>query len=301
MQLNTPYVFLDNSPESEIDEDSAIKHLASVSKDNYFGFDTESDKDGRIKFIQIYSPVARRTFIFRGLPETLEKLSAVWSAWNVIGHNIQFDLALCKRYVGNYPNPVIDTFLLACELQEEKKGLKTLCHQYFGTEEVSWEQLFGDYDYNMTPEKWQYVANDPYLTYKLYQHYTINGAYRFVHKAHEIDIKAMIKYMESAQVGIFIDTEAYNKYLEQYETQVNDLQGKLNEYAGWEVRTSSTGDIKKLLFEQMAMTPPPITTEKGGISVSKEALSYLPDTDGVVSLITQVKESRAILTSLKNL
>ena len=89
--------------------------------------------------------------------------------------------------------------------------------------------------------------------------------------------------------------------MEQYTKQVDDLQVKLNEYAGWEVRTTATRDLRKLLFEQMELPTPPITTEKGEVSVSKEALSYVEDKDGIVSLILQIKEAKSILASMQNL
>lgn len=280
--------------------DIAINHLNSIP-DN-LGFDTETNKDGTIKFIQIYSPVANQTFIFNGDDHEIEKLTSKWCMWNVIGHNIQFDLSLCLKQYGSYPNPIADTFLISCSLQEAQKGLKPLCQQYFGITFTSWEELFGDFDYsNMTEEKWHYVANDPFYTYSLFEHYRQIGAYRFVKKVHEIDIKVMIHYMESSTRGIIIDKNKFNEYLDQYTQQVAELQSKLDTYAGWPVRVTATSDIKKLLFEQMQLPTPSITTDKGEISVSKEALSYVPDTDGIVTLISQIKESRSILAAMKNL
>ena len=119
--------------------------------------------------------------------------------------------------------------------------------------------------------------------------------------AHKIDLGAMLAYMESSEIGIQIDMDKFNYYLDLYTQQVDELQSKLDLYAGWEVRTTSTKDMKKLLFEQMGMPLPPISTEKGDVSVSKEALSFLPDTDGIITLIGQIKESRAILSSMKSL
>jgi DNA polymerase I-like protein with 3'-5' exonuclease and polymerase domains len=107
--------------------------------------------------------------------------------------------------------------------------------------------------------------------------------------------------MESSTRGIIIDKNKFNEYLDQYTQQVAELQSKLDTYAGWPVRVTATNDIKKLLFEQMQLPTPSITTDKGEISVSKEALSYVPDTDGIVTLISQIKESRSILAAMKNL
>jgi DNA polymerase I-like protein with 3'-5' exonuclease and polymerase domains len=279
--------------------DQVVNHLNSVQ--DILGFDTETNEDGSIHFIQIYSPISNQTFIFNGDDPKIHTLTDVWGSWNVVGHNIQFDLGNCLKQYGSYPNPVADTFLLACSLQEEQKGLKPLCNQYFGFPIVSWEELFMNYDYEMNDDKWHYVANDPYFTYLLLDHYKQVGAYRFVKKAHEIDIKAMVHYMEASVIGLQIDQTKFAEYLEQYTNQVNELQEKLNLYAGWEVRTTSTKDLKKLLFEQMELPTPPITTDKGEVSVSKEALTYVPDKDGIITLITQIKESRSILTSMKNL
>ena len=279
--------------------DQVVNHLNSVQ--DILGFDTETNEDGSIHFIQIYSPISNQTFIFNGDDPKIHTLTDVWGSWNVVGHNIQFDLGNCLKQYGSYPNPVADTFLLACSLQEEQKGLKPLCNQYFGFPIVSWEELFMNYDYEMNDDKWHYVANDPYFTYLLLDHYKQVGAYRFVKKAHEIDIKAMIHYMEASVMGLQIDQTKFAEYLEQYTNQVNELQEKLNLYAGWEVRTTSTKDLKKLLFEQMELPTPPITTDKGEVSVSKEALTYVPDKDGIITLITQIKESRSVLTAMKNL
>lgn len=295
MKENVPYTIVDKDIMSQI-----VAHLDSVH--DTLGFDVETDKEGRIVFIQIYSPVSEQTFIFRGDDPDINKLTLKWSRWEVVGHNLQFDLAACLRNYGSYPKPISDTFLLACSLQEDQKGLKPLCNQYFGFPLVSWEGLFGDYDYsNMTDAKWHYIANDPYYTYLLLQHYQQVGAYLFVKDAHNIDLGAMLAYMESSERGIQIDMDKFNYYLDLYTQQVDELQSKLDLYAGWEVRTTSTKDMKKLLFEQMGMPLPPISTEKGEVSVSKEALSFLPDTDGIITLIGQIKESRAILSSMKSL
>lgn len=280
--------------------DISVNHLSSVSEN--LGFDTETNKDGTIKFIQIYSPVADQTFIFNGDDPQINKLTSSWGMWNVVGHNIQFDLSACLKQYGGYPNPVADTFIIACSLQEGQKGLKPLCQQYFGIEYKTWEELFGDFDYsNMTEEKWHYVANDPYYTYSLFEYYRQVGAYRFIKKVHEIDIKAMIHYMESSTRGILVNKDTFNVYLNQYTNQVAELQSKLDSYAGWPVRVTATNDIKKLLFEDLQLPLPPITTDKGEISVSKESLSYVPDKDGVITLIQQIKESKNILAAMKNL
>ena len=295
MNVDTKYVIVDGNS-----IDAVVSHLKSIY--DILGFDTETDKDGNVQFIQIYSPIAKQTFIFDGKSVYLDKLTNMWSVLQVVGHNIQFDLSACLKQYGSYPTPIADTFLLACSLQEGQKGLKPLCSQYFEFPVVSWENLFGDYDYvNMSPEKWQYMANDPYYTYILLEYYHQKGAYAFVKKAHEMDIKAMLQYMEASFRGILIDKEKFNNYLEQYTKQVDDLQVKLNEYAGWEVRTTATRDLRKLLFEQMELPTPPITTEKGEVSVSKEALSYVEDKDGIVSLILQIKEAKSILASMQNL
>lgn len=295
MFTNIAYVIVTHS-----NIDNTIKHLLSVK--DFLGFDTETNKDGSVHFIQFYSPVAKQSFIFYGNDPEINKLTSVWDSLKVIGHNLSFDLSACFKQYGNHPIPVIDTFLLACSLQEDQKGLKTLCNQYYDTPLVKWEDLFGDYNYSdMNDDKWAYIANDPYYTYKLYQHYVDVGAYKFVSKAHDIDIKAMLRYMYASIRGLFVDQNKFKEYLEQYTIQVDTLQNKLNQYAGWEVRTSSTKDVKKLLFEQLELPIPPITTDKGDISVSKEALSYVPDKDGVVTLITQIKESRSVLASMKNL
>jgi DNA polymerase I-like protein with 3'-5' exonuclease and polymerase domains len=295
MLQNIPYTVVTSD-----NIDQIINHLNSVS--DTLGFDTETNQDGTIHFIQIYSPIAEQSFIFYGDDPQINKLTECWGMWNVVGHNIQFDLGECLKQYGSYPNPVADTFLLACSLQEGQKGLKPLCKQYFGIEYKTWEELFNDFNYSdMNEEKWHYVANDPYYTYSLFEYYRIVGAYKFVKNAHSMDIGVLTHYMESSIRGIQIDQDKFKYYLEKYTNQVTELQDKLNSYAGWEVRTTSTKDVKKLLFEQMELPTPPIITDKGEISVSKEALSYVPDKDGIITLITQIKESKAVLSVMKNL
>ena len=295
MIVNIPYTIVNNDTIEQV-----VDHLLSIKEP--VGFDVETNKDGSIHFIQIYSNVSETSLIFPVDDLDIDKLTSKWSSIEIVGHNLSYDLSACFKQFGNHPIPIADTFLLACSLQEDQKGLKTLCNQYFGSPIVKWEDLFGDYEYsNMSKEKYNYIANDPYYTYYLYNYYVNVGAYQFVLKAHDIDLKAMLRYMYASIRGLIVDSDKFNTYLEQYTHQVDELQDKLNTYAGWEVRTTSTKDLKKLLFEQLQLPLPPVTTEKGDVSVSKEALSYVPDKDGVVSLITQVKESRSILTAMKNL
>lgn len=277
-----------------------LDHLDHAS---IFGFDTETKKDGSLKFIQIYSPIADKTFIFDAEDPSIQELVSRWENYSVVGHNLQFDFSVCLKIFGSHPFAYADTFLLSCSLQENEKSLKGLCCQYFGFPMVEWEEVFkGDENYeNMDDKKWAYVANDPYYAYMLFSHYKDVGAYYFVKKAHDIDLSAMEYYMRATLRGLHIDHEKFRYYLDLYTQQVKDLQEELDLYAGWEVNTSSTRDIKKLLFDQMGLPLPPIHTDKGEVSVSKEALSYVPDRDGIISLVTQIKESKSIYTAMKNL
>ena len=277
--------------------------IEDLNKEELLGFDVETDKDNLVVFMQVYAPSKNRTYIFgKDVFPVLKDMFSMWGNWHVVGHNIQYDLAACKRTFNSYSTPEADTFLLSCSLQEDLKGLKPLCHQYFGFPLVDWETLFGDYDYtNMTEDKWHYIANDPYYTYLLYSYYKEQGFYSFIEDVHRVDIKAMLQYMEAAFTGLQIDQEKFDGYLSEYSNHVSELQDKLDAYAGWNMKVTSTKDVKKLLFEQMELPIPPITTDKGEVSVSKEALSYVPDTDGIVSLILKIKEARSVISAMKNL
>lgn len=292
MAAYTAYLFVD----SDI-YDLAEKSILSSS---LVGFDTETNSRGEVKFIQIYVPETEVSYIFDMESGSGKKFISNISKLHIVGHNLPFDISAIYTQFGVYPIPVYDTFLLACSLQEGEKGLKPLVKDYFGFEIQDWESLFqSDPDYlEMSSEKIAYIANDPYFTWKLLDHWKKTGAYDFVKNAHEIDMGCMLHYVLASARGIIVDLDKFDKMIEEYRAQSESLQKKLDTYAGWNVRTSSVRDLRELLFNQMGLNPPPMTTPSGEISVSKEALSYVEDRDGIISLISEIKESKHILASL---
>lgn len=293
MAVYTSYKFVDQSSYEKAEQEILSSTLV--------GFDTETNSKGEVKFMQIYVPESETSYIFDMESESGKKFISNISKLHIVGHNLPFDISAIYTQFGVYPIPVYDTFLLACSLQEGEKGLKPLVKDYFGYEIQDWENLFqADPDYlDMNEEKIAYIANDPFFTWKLLDHWKKSGAYAYVKNAHEIDMGCMLHYVISSARGIIVDLDKFDQMLEEYRIQSENLQKKLDDYAGWNVRTSSVKDLRKLLFEQMGLTPPSMMTPSGEISVSKEALSYVEDRDGVISLISEIKESKHIMSALQ--
>lgn len=183
------------------------------------------------------------------------------------------------------------------------KGLKLLINNIFGYPAHDWESLFLDdasYE-NMNKEKWQYCANNPYYAYLLYYYWMDTGRFNYIEKAHRIDIACLPHYARASARGILVDLNKYYEMCEIYKQKINQLQSQLNEKAGWEVRTSSVKDIKKLLFEQFNFDPPSdqYRTSSGEISTSKQALETVDDRGtGLLDLIRKIKASRSIYSSI---
>lgn len=293
-----------HTPYSIITSDLEAKGVYRIlENDVIIGFDTETDESGNLHFLQAYSPSQRISYIFNVKTLNRKELTSSMRKWNVVGHNLSFDIGKFFEEDGVYPTPIADTFILACELQENSKGLKSLIKEYFTYDTHDWETIFSeDPNYtDMNDIKWHYVADDPYYTFLLLQKWFECGQLYHVSEAHEIDINVLLPYVLSSVKGMHINLPDFLKLLDTEQQEINILQNELDAFAGWHVNTNATMHLRKLLFGQMGLVPSHITTARGDISVSKESLSFVDDTTGVVEKIFKIKEQKHIVSVLTKL
>lgn len=274
-----------------------------ATAEGLIGLDIETDTEIVPVFLQIYLPSEHKSYIFDLRNEYTSALKNHMASWKAVGHNLWYDLTHLYKVYGVFPTAAFDTFLLSCSLQEEDKSLKGLIKAFFGWETSKWDVVFADNpDYvTMSDKQMNYIANDPYYAFLLLDHYKNGGQLAFVERAHAIDMGAFPRYLVASVDGLEVDRDKFGLLLEEYRANFVGLQAELDAYAGKPVRVSSTKDLKELLFDQMGLTPPPITTPTGAISVSKQALSYVHDKDGIISLITEIKETKSVLSSSETL
>ena len=104
MIVNIPYTIVNNDTIEQV-----VDHLLSIKEP--VGFDVETNKDGSIHFIQIYSNVSETSLIFPVDDLDIDKLTSKWSSIEIVGHNLSYDLSACFKQFGNHPIPIADTFL----------------------------------------------------------------------------------------------------------------------------------------------------------------------------------------------
>lgn len=267
------------------------------------GLDIETDPEGRIVFIQVYVPESGTTYIWDVREEWTSCLGKDWSRWHVVCHYGWFDFKKILDHFGTTPVLSGDTFYLACSLQEEEKSLKSLINTYFGKDFPEWEVVFdGNDNYEvMGEEHWRYIANDPYFCYSLYKHYESTRKLWFVEEGHRIDLDAFPRYLQAGVRGIGVNLDDFGTLKKEQESIADSFQARLDEYAGWDVNVNSPKKMRELLYEQMELPAPPVTTGKGLPSTSKEALAYLEDKDGILTVISELKQARRFLSTASKL
>lgn len=274
-------------------------------RDNY-------EPDHNLATIQIYSPEDDITWVVplrtisgnlspdQSLKDTLESL-------HTVGHYLQFDLDRTLNDLGVMPKVYGDTYLLACMLQWENKGLKSIAAAMLpGSKSVKHITEVVDVSYpiqwNLTnKEQLTYMANDPYYSYQIHKLLEEKGTVAKLGKAYQADIFALPQFARSRCRGIRVALDKYQALLTSVSQKVSDMEKDLNEKAGRTVKAGSPKDIQKLLWSELELPETPIKTKTGAPATSEESLRYIYDSHPVVPAILSLKHEMAVLSGSKKL
>jgi len=218
-----------------------------------------------------------------------------------VGHNIKFDYKVLSVLGIKLEGVIFDT-LLAAYLINYDRGLKLeeLAFSYLGYKKLKLEDLLDEKpkkkdDINVlgiNPDKlaW-YGAEDADITFRLYK-----KLHSFIKNTKNLEL---LQKMEVPLIPVLADMELSgvsldNKFLSQMEVQfkkeIDKLTNKIYKLAGSEFNIASPLQLKKVLFEDLAISTQGIKKTKTGISTAASELDKLKNVHPIISLISDYRE-----------
>ncbi|MBN2047857.1 MAG: DNA polymerase I [Anaerolineaceae bacterium] len=230
-----------------------------------------------------------------------------------IGHNIKYDALMLLRN-GLEINPIsFDTMIAEWVLNPSSRrlGLKDLADEILGIEMTHIEALIGSGKNQITMAEVAvesaapYAAADADMTLRLKQF--------FDEKIKEAGADELFQTLEMPLIpvlidmemeGILLDTPFLNEMEGELETRQNEIERSIYRTVGFEFNINSTQQLSDVLFETLALTPPPRTkkTSSGKYSTAASVLEEMAGKHPVVDWILEYRElSKLNSTYVKSL
>ncbi len=292
------------------DEERLQKILASIPEGAIVALDTETDsldtKEANLVGFSFafeenrayYVPIAHS---YLGVGKQLSLAAALKAIerlfrFNVVGHNLKFDLSLLYRLGLPQQRGFADTMLLGWLVDPQSPvGLENLARRYLGYEMIA----FGDvvqkgqnFSGVTIEEASRYGAEDALITYRLY-FYLLDelqrrGASHLIQEAKEVEFPFVNVLIGMEQAGIKVDQAFFQKLQNSMAQKLSELTQKIYELAGGEFNINSTKQLAAVLFEKLAL--PPLKKTKSGYSTNETTLRALKDRHPIVPLLLEYRE-----------
>lgn len=272
-----------------------------------FGFDVETTGNGpndKIVTAQFFNAETKDTFLVdcrtdEGRTSVMKILSR--PEYGFVPFVGLFEAYYVKKEFGIDLKIVGDAYTLALMLQEPDQSLEALSQKYLkkGKKGSLKELTNGTYNFDvkLTQAHIDYALEDAVLGEELEAEMFKRNPW--LEKVYRLELELIPVLAQMRVWGIKIDSERLNRELVILEIKSAGLKTELFDQAGGEFRIGARADVKRILFEQMKLTPT-LRTDKGDISVSAEALSLMPD-NKFVSLLLEARHCASVLSSRKDL
>lgn len=295
---------------------NSLKELQGVEE--WLGFDVEtfgrntSPTVDCLATMQFYRESTDESLVYpvhvKGFNESSEELEVVKKVLptlNVVGHYLQYDLTECLTHYGVMPNPVADTYLIACMLQWEHKGLKSIAAVFVPdspTIPIETVVDVNDIEWDLSnPKQLEYMAGDPYKALKSYRAIEAKGSIKKLGKAPQIDIKALRNFCDSRARGMQVDMKVYYDMVERIGQEVADLDSKFQSLIPRPCKAGSPKDLQRLLFLDLGLEETPVKTSTGAPSTNEEALNYLIGKHPCIEPLLELKHKNSVQSGSKKL
>ena len=215
------------------------------------------------------------------------------------GHNIKYDLHVLRN-AGIALNGIdFDSMVGAYVLNPGGRSysLDTLSFNEFGYQKISIESLIGtgkkqtsmaDVDVERVAP---YASEDADFAWRLYECFSRRlkeDALFDLCQRLEIPLISVLARME--RYGVKIDTTFLEKLSKNLHAELDALEKKIYEHAGHEFNINSPQQLKKILFEELALSGPKLKKGKTGISTAASELEKLRGLHPVIDSILEYRE-----------
>ena len=233
----------------------------------------------------------------------LEKLKPIFEDEKIakVGHNIKFDYKVLRVLDIKLTGLSFDT-LVAAYLINYDRGLKLeeLAFAYLGYKKLKLEDLLeekpkkkNDIDIlKIAPDKlaW-YGAEDADITFRLYEKiYAIMKNDKNFELLQKIEIPLIPALADMELAGICLDKKFLANMELQFKKDLEKLTEKIYKLAGKEFNIASPAQLKKVLFEDMAISVSGIKKTKTGLSTAASELDKLKGVHPIISLLVEYRE-----------
>lgn len=217
--------------------------------------------------------------------------------FEVIGHNMKFDLKFICPYLGlkSY-EPYADTMILAWLVNPEKPvGLDKLSELYFDHKMISFKDTVKkgeNFSHVALEEAVDYAAEDALICFKLYkrllEQLTLQDAEYLIEEAKRVEFPFIQTLIEMEDEGIKVDTDFLQSFKAETEVLLKELREDIYRLAGGEFNINSTKQLGVVLFETLGL--PVGKKTKTGYSTDEKVLNALMDAHEIIPALLRYRE-----------
>lgn len=220
-----------------------------------------------------------------------------------IAHNIKFDIKVINRYDVSVEGPLFDTMIAHYLINpDSKQSMDYLSELYLKYKPVSIEELIGKKGKNQRSmadlepsEVSDYACEDADITFQLKQLFEPE-----IQKDHlkalfydmEMPLVSVLKSME--QEGIAIDAQGLEKYSEELQTLLIDLEAAIKKEAGVEFNVDSPKQLGEVLFDRMKISSKAKKTKTGQYATGEDVLQKFIHDHPIVEMILDYRQMRKL-------
>ncbi|NLW19122.1 MAG: DNA polymerase I [Candidatus Cloacimonetes bacterium] len=228
-----------------------------------------------------YLPLGHKDAENLPLEETLTRLRQALAGKSIIGHNLKFDLMVLKNAGWDLDNPIWDTMLAAYILDPGENRfsldncvLRELGHTMIPISALLDKKEVTSFDLVELEKARDYAAEDAWATFRLaplYRRRLSDTQLLELYDNIELPLLPVLQRME--ENGVKLDTEVLAGISQNIQKELQDLEKKIHDYAGYEFNINSTQQLAKVLFQEKKL--PPGKKTKSGFSTDNSVLEEL--------------------------
>jgi len=294
---------------SDMETLSAV--ISRLESADHFALDTETTSEDPMKAELVgisfslkpheafYIPLAH---YYEGVPEqpdrneVLLKLKSVFEnpAIKKIGQNIKYDWVVLKRHGAELAGVSFDTMVASYLINPSKRAhnLDQIALDFLGHKKITFEETVGkkkpDSGFAGVPveKAVSYACEDADIT--LMAHDVL------LPKLSDIGVKDLFENVEMPLIpvlmkmemkGIFVDTQRLRELSKHFETQIEELEGRIYSLAGMTFNIKSPQQLGEVLFEKLSLPVMKKTKKKTGYSTDVDVLTQLASRHEMPALI----------------
>ncbi len=285
--------------------------LDSLPKETVLAFDTETtgldyDNDKLVGFSFCFNEEQAYYVPFNhyylGVTKQISEVEAKKAIekifeFQVVGHNIKFDLHFVTRFLGKETLPIYsDSMILAWLINPEsalgldKLSDKLLNHKMLAFKDtVKKGETFADV---ALEDACNYAAEDAFITLKLFHLFNhklkLQSAQHLIEESQKVEIPFIETLLCMERYGIKVDSAFLENFLVEVKNTLETLTGKIYALAGSEFNINSTKQLGVVLFETLGL--PVGKKTKTGYSTDEKVLSSLKEKHEIIPLLLEYRE-----------